>query len=342
MSAPRMDCHGDGTSWMAHLSTLLLGTHAFVTNSSWLTIEQDAIQRDWNKHRWLENDLPINHFCWWQQLLNRTPSCSWRNGSGFDLCQVNGAMKPQTGIWPCCYCPFSCSGGMAHLTCTLLSDSLVPASFPSLHLGGRRQVFTKLTGSESLRQRIHHSQFSRLLNSWCTSMPHGSLHCFVLNSPGQKWMVFIPFSFPSPSRHVLLSSSFSGSKMLVVTSKTDKRIGKSRQPRGNNSQREDALPESNAGRNLIWVSESLSEGACYFHHHSWVSSDDQLPDLDTTSVMVPSRSPPTDLKTNPNLCPVLPLNKGPPSLDSFPQTQLHRTDNSLYEDTEHYGRKEKH
>lgn len=95
-------CPKDGLPWRWHLlgeeaclSTFLLGTRALVTCSSWLTIGQDAIRRDWNKYRWLENYLPINHFCWWQQHVNCTPSCSWRNRSGFDLCQVNRAMKAQ-------------------------------------------------------------------------------------------------------------------------------------------------------------------------------------------------------------------------------------------------------
>lgn len=60
------------------------------------------------------------------------------------------------------------------------------------------------------------------------------------------------------------------------------------------------------------------------------------------NVRVPPSSPSINLQNNPNLCPVLSLNKGPPSLDSVPQAQLHRTDNTLYEDTEHYVRKEKH
>lgn len=58
----------DGLTWRWHLlsekaclSTLLHGTRALVICSSWLTMGQDAIRRQWNKCTWLENYLPINN-----------------------------------------------------------------------------------------------------------------------------------------------------------------------------------------------------------------------------------------------------------------------------------------
>lgn len=70
---------------------------------------------------------------------------------------------------------------------------------------------------------------------------------------------------------------------------------------------------------LKWSpSNPCTESAWRSRHH--------LPLLHTTS-------------KDPNLCPALSLNKSPPSLD-ISQPQLQRIDNSLYEDIDHYSRRE--